>query len=154
MNRKLLVLILSAAAVTTSTATLAAEIYKYVDEDGNVEYMDRPSGDPGGERMDVTYARTDNASVSAQVEQRREYMDTLEEARDERASRRESEAQARAEVEERAAKCQEHRARLDSYLQSRRLYRQNEAGEREYLDEAQVLEARRRVEEQIQEYCS
>jgi hypothetical protein len=70
-------------------------------------------------------------------------METLEEARSEKTSRREAEAQARAETEARAAKCQENRARLESYLQAHRLYRENDAGERQYLDDEQILEARR-----------
>jgi hypothetical protein len=152
MNRKILVLVLSAAALATSA--FAGEIYKYVDEDGNVHYLDRPTGESGEERMDISYSGTSNAAVSARVEKRRDYMATLEEARSEAKSQREAEAQARAEMEARAAKCQEHRARLESYLQSRRLFRENEAGEREYLDEEQMMEARRKVEEAIQENCS
>jgi len=152
MNRKILVLVLSAAALATSA--FAGEIYKYVDEDGNVHYLDRPTGESGEERMDISYSGTSNAAVSARVEKRRDYMATLEEARSEAKSQREAEAQARAEMEARAAKCQEHRARLESYLQSRRLFRENEAGEREYLDEEQTMEARRKVEEAIQEDCS
>jgi len=152
MNRKILVLVLSAAALATSA--FAGEIYKYVDEDGNVHYLDRPTGESGEERMDISYSGTSNAAVSARVEKRRDYMATLEEARSEAKSQREAEAQARAEMEARAAKCQEHRARLESYLQSRRLFRENEAGEREYLDEEQMMEARRKVEEAIQEDCS
>ena len=152
MNRKILVLVLSAAALATSA--FAGEIYKYVDEDGNVHYLDRPTGESGEERRDSSYSGTSNAAVSARVEKRRDYMATLEEARSEAKSQREAEAQARAEMEARAAKCQEHRARLESYLQSRRLFRENEAGEREYLDEEQMMEARRKVEEAIQENCS
>lgn len=152
MNRKILVLVLSAAALASSA--FAGEIYKYVDEEGNVHYVDRPTGESGEERLGITYSGTSNAAVSAQVKRRRDYMEALDEARSETESRREAEAQARAEMEERAAKCQEHRARLETYLQSRRLYRQNEAGEREYLDEEQTMEARRKVEEAIQETCS
>jgi hypothetical protein len=140
--------------VTTGASALAGEIYKYVDEDGSIHYLDRPTGESGGERLDVTYAGTNNASVSAQVKQRQEYMAALDEAREEATSRREAEAKARAELEQRDAKCQEYRARLESYLQSRRLYHENEAGEREYLDESQTLEARQKVENLIQENCS
>ncbi|MCK5324618.1 MAG: DUF4124 domain-containing protein [Woeseiaceae bacterium] len=154
MKRKLLVLTLSALAVTTSATASAAEIYKYVDEEGHVLYVDRPTGEAGGERLDVIYSRTDSAAVNAQVKQRKEYTTAREEARTETANRRDADKQARAEVEARAAKCQEHRARLESYLQSRRLFRENETGEREYLDETQTLEARQKVEEQITENCS
>jgi hypothetical protein len=152
MNRKFLVLALSAAALATGAS--AGEIYKYVDEQGNVQYLDRPTGESGGERMDITYSATSSASVNAQVKRRSDYMAALDEAREETRSRREAEAQARAEMEARAAKCQENRNRLESYLKSRRLYRENGAGEREYLDDAQILEARRKAEEAIQETCS
>ena len=143
MNRKFLVLALSAAALATSAS--AGEIYKYVDEQGNVHYLDRPTGESGEERMDITYSGTSSASVNAQVKRRSDYMAALDEAREETRGRRESEAQARAEMEARAAKCEENRSRLESYLQSRRLYRENDAGEREYLDVEQILEARRRA---------
>jgi hypothetical protein len=152
MTSKILALVLAAAALASSA--LAGEIYKYVDDTGNVHYLDRPSGESGEERMDISYSGTSNAAVSARVEKRRDYMAALEEARSEAQSQREAEAQARAEMEARAAKCQEHRARLETYLQSRRLYRENKAGEREYLDEKQTMEARRKVEEAIQENCS
>ena len=152
MNRKFLVLVLSAAALTTSA--FAGEIYKFVDDEGNVHYVDRPTGESGEERMDISYTGTSTAAVNAQVKRRQGYMEALEEARKETASRREAEAQARAEVEARAAKCQESRARLESYLQAHRLYRENESGNREYLDDTQILEARRKAEEAIQEHCS
>ncbi|MDH3586654.1 MAG: DUF4124 domain-containing protein [Gammaproteobacteria bacterium] len=152
MNRKILVLVLSAAALTTSA--LAGEIYKYVDEDGNVHYVDRPTGESGEERLGISYSGTSTAAVSAQVKRRQNYMEALDEARSETESRREAEAQARAEMEARAAKCQESRSRLESYLQAHRLYRQDESGERDYLDDEQILEARRKAEEAIQEHCS
>ena len=152
MKRKILVLVLSAAALATSA--FAGEIYKYVDDDGNVHYLDRPTGESGEERLDITYSGTSGESVNARVQKRRDYMAALDEARSEAKSQREAEAQARTEMEERAAKCQEHRARLESYLQSRRLFRENAAGEREYLDEKQTMEARRKAEEAIQETCS
>ena len=152
MDRKFLVLVITAAALTSSA--FAGEIYKYVDDDGNVHYVDRPTGESGEERLDVTYSGTSSEAVTARVQQRRDYMAALEEARSDAKSQREAEAQARAEMEARAAKCEEHRARLETYLQSRRLYRENEAGEREYLDEEQTMEARRKVEEAIQKTCS
>jgi hypothetical protein len=152
MIRKTLVLVLSAAALATSA--FAGEIYRYVDDNGTVHYLDRPTGESGEERLEITYSRTSNAAVNTRIKKRREYLAALDEASNEAQSRREAEAQARAEIEERAAKCEEHRARLETYLQSRRLYRENAAGEREYLDEEQIMEARRKVEEAIQETCS
>jgi hypothetical protein len=42
---------------------------------------------------------------------------------------------------------------LKTILESRRVYRQNQTGEREYLDEAQRAEARTKAEELIKETC-
>ena len=42
---------------------------------------------------------------------------------------------------------------MENYLQARRLYREDENGEREYLDDTQVMEARSEAQEDIQAYC-
>ena len=59
----------------------------------------------------------------------------------------------RAAQQERQEQCQKYRARLEKYLQSQRLYKEDQSGERVYLDEDETLAARTRVEEQIKEYC-
>jgi hypothetical protein len=51
-------------------------------------------------------------------------------------------------------RCERSRARLETYLQARRVYRTDENGERVYLDDTQRDEARRKAEEQIAEFCS
>ena len=103
MNRNFLVLIVTAAAVVTGASAFAGEIYRYVDEDGGIHYLDRPTGESGEERLDVTYTSTNNASVSAQTKQRQEYMAARDEARKDATSRREADEKARAELERREA---------------------------------------------------
>lgn len=154
MNRNLCVLVLAVSAVVTATPAIAGEIYKYVDDDGNVSFVDRPSGQSGEERLQLTYARTSSTAIDAQLKSRQQYEEAREKAREEQLTQREAEETLRVEARQRAAQCQEHRARLESYLQSRRLYRENEAGERQYLNDAEMLEARRQVEEKIAETCS
>ena len=154
MNRKLCVLILTAAAVATGAPAVAGEIYKFVDDDGNVHFVDRPSGQSGEERLQLSYARTSNSAVDSQIKSRQQYEEAREKRREEQMTQREAEEALRVEARQREAKCQEHRALLESYLQARRLYRENDSGEREYLDDSQILEARRKVEEKIAETCS
>jgi hypothetical protein len=60
----------------------------------------------------------------------------------------------RAKAAERSQKCDTYKARLQKFVQSRRLYKEDENGERVYLDEQQSQAARERVENQVQEYCS
>ena len=152
MNRKILVLAL--ASITFASVATAGEIYKYTDEDGNVQYGDRPTGADGEERMAVVYTGTSSDSISAQARERESYMAAREERRNAKQEQAEAEATAAVEREERAAKCQQSRSRLESYLQSNRLYRETADGEREYLDEDQMLEARQKAEDQVKEYCS
>jgi hypothetical protein len=151
MNCKALI-VLAAAVVISSTAP-AAEIYKWVDEDGNVHYVDRPTGNPTEERLDILSRRTSNSAVRAAVQTRLDRQATRREAQEEADRAAQAAADAEAEREKRREQCQMFRARMETYLQSRRLYRENEAGERVYLDETETLEARAKVQEKIQEFC-
>jgi hypothetical protein len=139
--------------LAASGATLAGEIYKWVDEDGTTHYVDRPTGDPTEERMNVASRNTNSGSVQASVEARRERVAAREEARAKKSEEQSAAAQAKADKEKRAADCQMYRARMESFLQSQRLYREDESGGREYLDEAQILAARNKVQDKIQETC-
>ncbi|MGI9272487.1 MAG: DUF4124 domain-containing protein [Woeseiaceae bacterium] len=152
MFRKTLVLC-SVAALSFSGAALSGEIYKWTDDDGNVHYEDRPIGD-NVERLDVVSRRTDNSSVQASIDARRERESARAEARTKRDEDAKAAVDAEAEAEQRSTKCQESRARMESYLQARRLYNQDESGERVYLDESEIMKARERAQEQIQKYCS
>ena len=143
-----------AALSLVAVTALAGEIYKHVDADGTVTYRDRPTGESGEEILATTYKRTDNATVQAEVARRQQYVASMNEKREARQTQETEQAQAALSASEQAAKCQEYRDRLQSYLQSRRLYRENADGEREYLDDAQALAARQKVEDLIKKDCS
>ena len=70
-------------------------------------------------------------------------------AEEERAAEEEA-----AEAAANAKKCDSYRAQLETFVQSRRLYREDENGERVYLDEEQIQDARTRVEELISKNCT
>lgn len=152
MKRNLTVAALAALSFAAAPA-LGDAIYKHVDADGTVIYRDRPSGEVG-EEIVATYKRTNNANVQSATERRQQYVDSMNERREAREAKDAEQAQAAVDASERAAKCQENRDRLESYLQSRRLYRESADGEREYLDDSEALAARQQVEELIKEYCS
>ena len=153
MNIKRHAVALSAIALCISGSVLASEIYKWTDANGDIHYGDRPSGDPTEQRMHITYKRTDNSAVQARVASRREGDAMRREAAEERAGAKQTEEELRAEREERNKKCTDYRAKLETLVTSRRLYREDENGEREYLDDTQRQEARQRAEELVAEYC-
>lgn len=155
---KKLNLIVCLCCVGLSSAALSSEIYKWTDDDGNVHYGDRPTGvvaeDASFETVAIASRRTDPARVTAGVEARQERDAARAETRMAAAKAAEEAAQQQADAEERAQKCQQYRARLEKFVTSRRLYRVDDAGERSYLDETQMQEARAKVQQQVEEYCS
>lgn len=154
MKRTTCIATLALAALGAGTV-LAGDIYRYTDADGNVHYGDRPAGVPSEERVAISSKPTNPAEVQARA-QANSRNETAEEegsgadaADDDRPTRAERAAAER----ERDEKCQQYRDQLETYVTSRRLYRETEDGEREYLDEQEVLEARSKAEESVREHC-
>ena len=154
MKAKRIVLTCAIAAMTVSMGAMANEIYKWTDADGNVHYEDRPSGAATEERLDLTYRSTDRGAVQARVKSRVDAQTAREEAKSTAAAAEQEAADNAAAEQQRRERCDQARARLESYLQARRLYRTDDNGERVYLDDAQSQQARQKAEEQIAEFCS
>lgn len=154
MKGKRLALTCAVMALTMASGSMANEIYKWTDENGDVYYEDRPTGAATEERLHMTYNRTDSTDVQRRVQARMEARTAREEARTAAAEAQDEATESAAIAAERAQQCEKSRARLESYLQSRRLYRTDSNGERVYLDDEQRQEARRKTEEQISEFCS
>ena len=154
MKGKRIVLSFAVMAMTVASGAAANEIYKWTDAEGNVYYEDRPSGADTEERLSMTYNPTNNSVVQKRVDRRVEAQTTRHEADTAAAAAEQEAAENAANDAARQKKCDRSRARLESYLQSRRLYNTGADGQRVYLDEAQRQEARQKAEEQITEFCS
>ena len=128
-----------ALATVLSCSAFGSEIYKWTDQEGNVHYGDIPT-DPS--RV--------SAIREASAEARARKLEAAAAAAAEGPSA-EDVAQAAAE---KAEKCEDYRAKLEKMLYSRRLYREDENGERVYLSEDEMLSARERIQNQVEEYCS
>jgi len=153
MNTRHVIIGFAALAITISTGAFADDIYKWTDKNGNVHYEDRPSGDPSEQRLQLSYNRTNAKSVRGRVQHQQDVANTRREAREEADAAERTAADERVAAEQKLAQCELYRAKLKTMLESRRVYRENEAGERTYLDEAQRAEARTRAEELIKETC-
>lgn len=154
MKAKRILIGLAAVAMTIAGGAYASGIYKWTDADGNVHYEDRPSGSQTEVQMALSYRRTDPGSVQQRKQGITDSIAARQEARakaDEDAKSAEQEA---AKAADNQKKCDSYRAQLQTFIQSRRLYREDENGERVYLDETETQEARQKVEELIAENCS
>ena len=145
-------LVLTAAALGCSAVAVSGEIYKWTDSDGNVHYEDRPIGEQV-ERLAVISSSTDDATVQASIDARREREAANAEARKQRAEKAQAAADAAAEKEQRKTLCEESRARMERYLAAHHLYNEDASGERVYLDDDQIMQAREKAQSEIVKYC-
>jgi hypothetical protein len=152
MKRYRLVLTVSVAALLFSGTTVASEIYKWTDDDGNAHYEDRPIAGASIERLDIASRNTDNSAIQARQRAEAETRAAARQVAAE-APKEMSKREVRAEQEKRAEQCQTYRDRLERFSNSQRLFKEGADGEREYLDEAQKVEAHNRVQQQINDYC-
>ena len=151
MLRQILVTTLSAFLVV-SGAAVASDIYKWVDADGNVHYGDKPVGNPA-ERVAIESRRTDRAAVAAQVSAAREARAEAREARAAAEGEQPTAEELAAAAAEKEQECAGYREKLQAMLTSRRLYREGEGGEREYLSDDEIDAARAKATTQVEEYC-
>lgn len=156
MNRKQRLALSTLALMLASGSILAGEIYRYTDTEGEVHYVDRPTGAPSEERIAISSKPTNPAQAQARAAQRYATDSSADTAASEedRQEEKKSRAERAAAAKEAEQRCQQYREQLESYVTSRRLYREDDNGERVYLDEVERQEARSKVEELIVENCN
>ena len=140
-------------AMATAGTAIAGDIYKWTDEDGNVHFGDKPIGEQP-ERLAIQSKPTDPAKIQAMAQARSQAAAKAAEEFATAEPEGPSPEELQAEADERSQKCTTYRAQLQQYVTSRRLYREDESGERVYLDEGEMLAAREQVENRVEEFCS
>ena len=140
-------------AVSAAGMAFANDIYKWTDAQGNVHYGDRPTGDASEERLAISSRPTDPSKVQTRVQAAYEARAAAKKAAASEPAGPSSE-ELQAQALERQEKCATYKARLQKFLTSHRLYKEDENGERVYLDEDETLAARERVRNQVEEYCN
>ncbi len=140
-------------AVTAAGTALAGDIYKWTDEEGNVYFGDHPGGEEP-ERLEIESRPTDPARIRAMARARAELMAMAADEKAAAKAKAPSLEEIQAKADERAQKCSTYTEKLQMYMTSRRVYREDESGERVYLNEEEMLANRERFETQVQEFCS
>jgi hypothetical protein len=135
------------------TAAFGADIYRSTGPDGTVSYSDRPQGLDS----EFVYSATPRVPRTAGVEPSapgatgaNAAIPPPEAPQVPAVAEGPSAAELR---EQRQKNCDIAREVLDRYTLSRRLFRTNAVGEREYLDDAAVAEARAKAAADVQDWC-
>jgi len=137
-----------------------AQLYKWVDSNGRVQYSDRP---PAGGKKAEQISNANASSVGSQApvagakEGARTPTDLEQDFRKRRAEQAEADKkqqQAAAEQRQKSETCDAARRNLAALQSGQRIARFNEKGERSYLEDAARAGEIERAQQQIQSHCN
>ena len=144
------VLLLTLAAASLAAGTAFADVYKYKDEKGNIQYTDKPPSLPA-ERLNVQSQRTD--IVAAQERSQAVVKANTSAPPAAGNSPAEQRAAAAATAQDKADRCIKARERYDQYMTSQRLYEPGKDGERRYLSDEELDAARAAAKASMDVMC-
>lgn len=145
--------VLTFTAVVLSSGIASADVYKFTDDKGNVLYTDKPATLPA-ERLNVQSQKTDIVAVQARQEAEMKRIQEADRARQQTGSQRaDQKAANELTAKDKAERCTKARERYDSYMNSQRLYKAGENGERSYLSDAELDTARNSAKVSMEELC-
>ena len=137
--------------LTLASAFATAEVYKWVDADGNVHYGDRPPAAGVDSRsIPPPPAPPEDADHEQRSLKQRRLLEAFEA---ERAERDRAETQAAAARAERAQKCERARRQLAGLERANIVYTTDESGARTYMSDRERREAAANASVWIGKYC-
>jgi hypothetical protein len=137
-----------------AAAAQGAEVYRSKNSDGSVTYSDRPTNDKSEYVTTVTTAHGNNAPPAAAQRTGRPAGARGEAAPEAPAKPAPLQGPNSTELRaERQKNCDTAKERQQRYELSRRLYKTNDKGEREYLDDKAVTEARAKAAQDVKDWC-
>jgi hypothetical protein len=150
MKRTLILL-----AALTAAVSAQADVFKSTDSKGQPVYTDRPATLPA-QKVDVRTQETDEVAVQQRYDEQMKAYAAADKARSQQQATNADKATAsELSATAKAKRCEDARARYESYMNSRRLYEQVEGSdERRYLTDAEMDVARERALQVMNTYCS
>jgi hypothetical protein len=139
-------------ALTVLAGTAQADVYKYTDDNGNTQYTDKPAKLPA-QRLSVQSRRTDTVELSRRAQEDQKQTEALNKPAQTPQQQTAQKAANELTAQDKAERCTKARARYDSFMNSQRLYKQNDKGEREYLSDAELDAARLNAKQSMDEFC-
>lgn len=142
------------AGMLSGVLAHAGDVYKYVDERGVTLYTDKPM--PGAVLVSRDVQRppevVQRASAAQQTANANTMMASNQRVAEGQSNARAAEAVAKDLEATRAERCKQARAEYERTINARRLYRE-EGGERKFLNEAELAQARVDARKQVDAIC-
>jgi len=145
--------ILSLGAALLASQAVAADVYRFVDAQGNVQYTDKPALLPA-EKLAVQSRATDAAELASRTDAERARLAANDAARQQgTAQQADQRNAAQITATAKAEQCKKARERFDAYTVSQRLYEELPDGQRRYLSDAELTAARGAAKASMDEMC-
>ena len=144
---------LTAATAVLAAGPVAADVYKFKDDKGNVLYTDKPSTLPA-ERLNIQSQKTDTVAVQTRQQEEMKRLQEADKANQQGTAQSKDQQQAsQLTATQKAEQCAKARERYDSYSNSRRLYEKLPDGSRRYLSDAELEAARVSAKASVDVMC-
>lgn len=142
--------------VFTIATNLHAEIYKWIDKDGNVQFGDKPGKDVQAEQVKIK--ESSPVSTDPESQKRREAEEKLlkvmvDDREQEEEEKRLAKEKTQKDKETRKRNCAQARDYKRTLDASGPIYDLDEEGNRVYLSEEENKAERQRAEEMVKQWC-
>lgn len=138
-------------ALALSSQSMGTGIYKWVDEQGNVQYTQTPPPGKPATRFETRPEPVDTEGALEKLKQQRDKSDAFSKERDTEAKEQEKSKQEAAQRSENCARARENLRMLET---TNRLFRTDEKGERVKMAEEERQEGITKAQSQIEEFCT
>lgn len=130
---------------------VAAGIYRWTDEHGNVHFGDKPKDSSSAIELKIDTSKKTGVTNSSGNKSEREYL--LKKIEEEEQEKAEARSKYLAKKKERRAKCNALKSEYQTHIQSNRSYRMSPDGERTYLSDAERTSRNKQLKKTISKYC-
>lgn len=144
---KSFIIFLLALGVAT---TAGAQLYKYVDKDGKTVYTDQPPANLDSKQINSGGRSTSSAAPAKTALQRDKELDKGRKEVAEKAKKAGEESEKLSQMEQR---CTVARSNYQMYSEGGRIQKNNEKGERELMNDAEIGTARDKARRDMEEAC-
>jgi hypothetical protein len=132
-----------------------ADVYRFVDSKGQVQYTDRPETLPAELLAKLKSQRTDNSALADRVAADLKARDAAAKVQQTSSNAAAEKAKAdQATAADKANRCTQARSHYAGLTTTGRVYTVDDKGERSYMDDAQLEKARATAKEQMDTWCN
>ena len=147
---------LTAATAVFAAGPVAADVYKFKDDKGNVLYTDKPSTLPA-ERLNIQSQKTDVVAAQTRQQEEMKRMQGADKATQpdsgQSGQSKDQQQAAQLSTNEKADQCSKSRERYEKYSTSQRLFEMLPDGSRRYLGDAEIEAARASAKASMDVMC-